>query len=614
MSSDRPPISSVDAVREELRRLGYLDRGLDRFVLARAGGTSPLRASLAAAVRVGLAGAVLLGLGAALAAAGLDRRLLADHADFAVLTLYLVALMGVATGFAALLGGLVTAALLRRFRRQPGPWLARNVGLGLALGGLLYLGLWWRSHLADAPVPVRAIAWVLGLGLSLALGRFGSLAAVAVLSAGGVSQTLPRARLSGRHLLPLLAAAALVYGTVIAAAAYFERRVPEAPDYAVVPTGLRVRVLGIDGFERRMTEQMLARGEMPHLEALLASGAHARLRAEPERVPAIVWTTIATGRGPDAHGIQATGTRRITGMRTPLALESDESPFVSALGAATDLLRLTRRSPPTSVLRSVKAFWNVASEKGLRVGIVNWWATWPADAVNGFLVSDRAFFKVEKGGAPDREVYPEDAFARLRELPPDPGDRPRSLDRFQLAAARALRGARRPDIEAIYLPGLDILTTQRLGESPVGDVAGLDARLGEIRDYYRFIDGLIGEEAEGRGAADVLVVVGDPGRLARGGPQLPEGTMVLAGGPVRPGDLGLVSSRDVAPTVLHLAGLPISRELDGAVLEAALEPRFLSAHPVRTVPSYGQRKPARPTESAFDREMLEELRSLGYIR
>ena len=31
---ERAPLASVDEVREELRRLGYLDRGLDRFVLA----------------------------------------------------------------------------------------------------------------------------------------------------------------------------------------------------------------------------------------------------------------------------------------------------------------------------------------------------------------------------------------------------------------------------------------------------------------------------------------------------------------------------------------------------------------------------------------------------
>jgi hypothetical protein len=72
--------------------------------------------------------------------------------------------------------------------------------------------------------------------------------------------------------------------------------------------------------------------------------------------------------------------------------------------------------------------------------------------------------------------------------------------------------------------------------------------------------------------------------------------------------------RDVAPTVLHLLGLPVSDELEGRVLEAALTPEFRAAHPVRRVASYGLRPPGRLRESAFDRDMLEELRSLGYIQ
>jgi hypothetical protein len=60
--------------------------------------------------------------------------------------------------------------------------------------------------------------------------------------------------------------------------------------------------------------------------------------------------------------------------------------------------------------------------------------------------------------------------------------------------------------------------------------------------------------------------------------------------------------------------MPVSRELDGRVLESALVPEFRAAHPVRSVASYGRRPPARAAESAFDRDMLEELKSLGYIR
>jgi hypothetical protein len=258
----------------------------------------------------------------------------------------------------------------------------------------------------------------------------------------------------------------VLFGAGVAAASYYaDRSARSAPDFAVVPTGLRVVLLGIDGLEAGLADALVARGQMPHLSALRSRAARARLAVEPEQVPAIVWTTIATGRGPDAHGIQSMGGRRLAGMRTPVAL-GDESAFARALGNASDLLRLSRPQAPSSVLRSVKALWNVASEKGLRVGVVNWWATWPADPVNGYVVTDRAFFKLEKGGAPDREVHPPEAFAVLRALPrPADADRARALDRFHAEAAQALAAPNPPDLEALYLPGLDIATVQQLGEA-----------------------------------------------------------------------------------------------------------------------------------------------------
>ena len=66
--------------------------------------------------------------------------------------------------------------------------------------------------------------------------------------------------------------------------------------------------------------------------------------------------------------------------------------------------------------------------------------------------------------------------------------------------------------------------------------------------------------------------------------------------------------------MLHLLGLPKSRELDGRVLEAALSPDFRRAHPVRTIDAYGRRPLSRNAESAFDKDVLEELKSLGYIQ
>jgi hypothetical protein len=361
--------------------------------------------------------------------------------------------------------------------------------------------------------------------------------------------------------------------------------------------------------------------EMPRLHQLVSTSARARLRVEPQKVPALVWTTVATGRGPEAHGIVSMGARRLAGMRTSVSL--DEQGLVArTLARGAELLRVGRAEPPTSVLRSVKAFWNVAAEKGLRVGVVNWWATWPADPLNGYVVSDRAYFKLEKGGPPEREVHPPQLFERLRPLaaasaPSAPADgteaeRARRLDQFHFEAARLLRAGGAPDLEAVYLSGLDILTMLEVGDGSA-DLASLDARLRTVRAHYAWMDGVIGAWADSAAANEVLVLVADPGRLARRSADA-EGVLLVSGGPAVAADVGTASERDLAPTVLHLLGIPRSDELDGRVLEAALSPAFRASHAVRRVASYGRRPPSAPARSDFDRAMLEELKSLGYIR
>jgi Type I phosphodiesterase / nucleotide pyrophosphatase len=604
----REALSSVERVREDLRRLGYLDTGIDRFVLGGAASASPLRAGARVAARVGVAGGALFGAAFTTAAALLDPGRLRDAGDLAVLMAYVAMAAAIALGILAWLLALAAGWVGRRVNHRPGPSFSRNVGLALAVMGTAYLALWWRGHARSAPLGVQLILIAVGIGLVLCLTRFGSQAAVAVLSAGGVDERLPEARRARRHLAPLVALSLLLFVAALAAASHLGPEEAAGPDYAVRPTGLRVRVLGIDGFDATLALQMAQRGEMPLFARRLASGAHAPLLPEPERVPAIVWTTIATGRGPEAHGIRATGARRLAGMTTPL-FGAPDSRLSSALAAAGDLLRLTRTEPPSAVLRTVKAFWNVASEKGLSVGVVNWWATWPAEAVNGYVISDRTFFRLERGGPFDREVYPADLEPALARLLPGGADLARRLDLLYSTAAAQLRAQRHPDLEAVYLPGLDIFTTQQMG-TPPGDLAALDARLGAVRAYYQFLDARIDEFFGAPSPFEVAILVADPGRLDR---VATSGLVLASGGPLRAGELGRVSERDLAPTILHLVGLPLSRELDGHVWTDALEGSFQTAHPVRTVARYGRRRPVA-TASGFDREMLQELRSLGYIQ
>jgi hypothetical protein len=409
----------------------------------------------------------------------------------------------------------------------------------------------------------------------------------------------------------LLGVAGLLIAAGVGAASLLGPREAPVPDFAVVPTRLRVRVFGVDGLDRAMVEQQRARGELPNLSRLIEGGASWTLDAEPEAVPAIVWTTYATGRGPETHGIRAAGAVRLAGMSTPV---SPPGRLAEGLQAAADLLKITRTQPPTAPLRGAKAFWSVAAEKGLGIGVVNWWATWPAEQVDGFLVSDRAFFKLERGGAPDREVYPPEAFETLARIHAGlEGDRAERIDRFQLEAARALRGAAPPDLEAVYLAGLDIETLQQLGQEAAGDLAGLDQRLERVRAHYRFLDARLGELIAAAGDTDVLVLVGDPGRFARRALRPPEGLLVLSGPVVEPGLYGTASGRDLAPTILHLCGLPVSRELEGRVLAAALTSSFQERHPLRWVPSYGRGARERAAPSNFDPQLVEELKALGYI-
>lgn len=109
-----------------------------------------------------------------------------------------------------------------------------------------------------------------------------------------------------------------------------------------------------------------------------------------------------------------------------------------------------------------------------------------------------------------------------------------------------------------------------------------------------------------------------------------EGIFLAAGPAVRPGRLDAPASiYNVAPTLLYLLGLPQDARMlrrapeGGGVLEAAIRPDTLAAHPVAMVPEYpgtgraGLLRAARPPSPGeidpTHEEAMEKLRSLGYI-
>src|SRR5882724_5792072 len=130
------------------------------------------------------------------------------------------------------------------------------------------------------------------------------------------------------------------------------------------PPGGRVLVLGLDGLDPRAVDLLISEGKLPNFAKLKREGAYGPLRSRQPLLSPVVWTTIATGKLPEQHGI---------------------GHFV-ALDAAG------REIPVTREMRRVKAVWNIAAESGRPVGVVGWWATWPPEPVRGFVVSDHTAY------------------------------------------------------------------------------------------------------------------------------------------------------------------------------------------------------------------------------
>src|SRR5262249_44313520 len=157
-------------------------------------------------------------------------------------------------------------------------------------------------------------------------------------------------------------------------------------------------------------------------------------------------------------------------------------------------------------------------------------------------------------GPPEDEVSPAAAWDLVRAAAPSgEPDAARRLDVFAVNALSALRTRHRPDLEAIYLPGLDIATMRALDDAALPHLSGPDPRLESVRAHYRAVDVHLAALTADAGPETVVIVVADPGRLPRRAGN-PEGLLVMVGGPTIAADAGHVAERDVAPTALHLLG------------------------------------------------------------
>jgi tetratricopeptide (TPR) repeat protein len=408
------------------------------------------------------------------------------------------------------------------------------------------------------------------------------------------------------------------------------------------PPGGRAPVIwiGFDGFDFELVDRLAAEGRMPNWKRFVAGGYTARLRSFQPVLSPIVWTSIATGVGPEVHRV----------------LDFQE------VDPATG-----QKVPISGFSRAVPAVWNVASASGRSVGVVGWWATHPAEEVSGFFVSDHAspiLFEglpragvaypaalapgvdqvaAREGVVPDAEVgrfvdVPLDEIARLRGAgltnPVAALSRILGATRVEQRIARDLYDRNLPDLMAVYFEGTDVIGHVFAPFVPpkTGCVSDADfARYHRaVDEYYVVIDGILGQwmrRAEEDGAT--LVVNSDHG--FKWGSDRPcedsslsasmsgiwhrlDGVFAAWGARVRPNpERGSASVFDLAPTVAALLDLPVDRRLSGRVLSEAFSP--IAAPPREDV--FGRvavrRVQAEGLAPKDVSEYARRLQSLGYL-
>lgn len=636
----------VDDLRQQLRSLGYLDAGVDRFVLAPARqARRPAAIALLSSLRVGLVAALLLGPAAAIGISGRLPGLVTGPRDAVVIAAYLAIAFGIAVTLITFIASVVLASVSRRVAARRVRHVAIAGGIVVTLACLAYLTLWWRTASAGAvwSSPIwTAVALIVAVIISLLLGHAVTVTAVVVLMAGGrLSSDMAGLRATRSYWKLSIAAGAIAF---LGAAALLvltaePLRQPQTAALTVRSSGTRLTVLAIDGFDPDLYDQLRPgpASDTPPLLFSVFDRARADLSPDDSRDPARLWTTIATGRRAEVHGVNQLETRRVAGLQGRLASDSAGR----LLGSATDVLRLTRPAIASNVERRVQTFWEVAARAGLRTAVINWWVTWPADPSAGTIVSDRAILRLEHGGALDAEIAPAtlydelkskwptlhgDAKARAtnyfaitdpRYLPPLAPDikavlvRSGELDGAIINIARAISANGNFDLFVVYLPGLDIAQHALFGvEAP--SPSQIDERLAALRRYYAYIDGLVSATVGSAltSETNAVVVVTQPGRLHQG-----KGILAGAGaGFTAVKTSG--SALDIAPTILHALGVPVAKDLDGHPIAALFRPDFISRYPVRVVETYGLKGTASGPRSGqpLDDEMIERLRSLGYVR
>ena len=388
---------------------------------------------------------------------------------------------------------------------------------------------------------------------------------------------------------------------------------------AVAADGPRVTMILLDGASLDYILPRVAEGRLPAFARLQEKGAIMDLATVRPTQPDPVWAAVATGMYPSKNGIRSAAFYSARGDDGVVDLLPDHC-FSHALVH----LGFIRDQPNAPMTWHARPLWLIASDAGVRVGIVRWPLTYPAEDVNGFIISDRFHQLVGSilefdGAATPRDILPalDTAFSQTSS-----GGEPAGVgaigtpeesalrrDRAYSLATRDLVAGMAPRLTAVRYVGLDTVGHYYLRYTQPRTVRDLREeerrRFSQAIDrYYSFIDGEVGASLEALAPDDLLVIVSgfgmqplNPikqtiGRLL-GDPDFsgtheraPDGFLMAYGGAVAPGPRPRGSIVDVAPTILYFLGLPAARDMDGFARADLFTRAFTADRPIVFIPSY----------------------------
>ena len=384
---------------------------------------------------------------------------------------------------------------------------------------------------------------------------------------------------------------------------------------------------------------------------------------------AVIWTSVITGMNPQKHGIDSfiyykmreriirkTTVKKVLkfGVR-PLFRWLRKRGYVRDVPFSLDMVRQ-------------KMLWEIFAQENRNVGVINWWYSWPAYKVPGFIISDRVhYWRLSERGKhaslPDAHlVHPDRLLEEVVKRVVDPFELPfdvykqfmkvdeREIEsmkdchykRHQLMsefkylysmdesvrklALLCLEEFSQPDFLALYFRGIDIISHCALKYAPDDRDNHITdeevEQFGEtVHEYYRYIDRVLKGLIEKVSVDTTIMLVSDhgferepDGRFGHRKTK-PPGLFILCGQNIKTGvSIENASLYDITPTLLYLSSLPVSKEMDGMVLKACVEEKFLQSHPIRFIESYGSpQRNKGPDAHGSEEEIKERLRALGYI-